>query len=232
MEYMYGEEEINYLKAKDAKLGAAIDAIGIIHRPVMPDLFTAIVYNIIGQQISTAALETVWARFLEKVQQDVTAASVLRLSKEELQSIGITYRKVDYIQKLAAKVLNGSYVLADLYEMSDEEAIVSLSSLDGIGRWTAEMILIFSMQRPDVVSYGDLAILRGMRMLYHHREIDKKKFQRYKRRYAPYGTTASLYLWAIAGGAIEGMKDYGKKNYEKKVKPGDRRRKVESGSGK
>jgi len=87
--------------------------------------------------------------------------------------------------------------------MSDEEAIESLCSLKGIGRWTAEMILIFSMQRPDVVSFGDLAILRGMRMLYHHREIDRKRFERYKKRYSPYGTVASLYLWAIAGGACD-----------------------------
>jgi DNA-3-methyladenine glycosylase II len=64
------------------------------------------------------------------------------------------------------------------------------------------------MQRPDIVSFGDLAIHRGMRMLYHHKTIDREKFEKYKRRYSPYGTVASLYLWAIAGGAITGMRDY------------------------
>jgi len=173
----------------------------------MPDLFQAIVYNIIGQQISTAALNTIWGRLIEKL-NDISVETILSISGDELQSIGITYRKAEYIQEFARKVQSGSYRLEDLRDMTDEEAIKSLVSLKGIGRWTAEMILIFSMQRPDVVSFGDLAILRGMRMLYHHREIDRKKFERYKRRYSPYGTVASLYLWAIAGGAIEGMRDY------------------------
>jgi DNA-3-methyladenine glycosylase II len=64
------------------------------------------------------------------------------------------------------------------------------------------------MQRPDILSFGDLAILRGMRMLYHHREITRQLFEKYRRRYSPYGSVASLYLWAIAGGAISEMKDY------------------------
>ena len=91
--------------------------------------------------------------------------------------------------------------------MTDEQVIRELSSLKGIGVWTAEMIMTFCMQRPDVVSYGDLAIIRGMRMLYRHREIDKEKFIRYRKRYSPYGTVASLYLWAIAGGAIPELTD-------------------------
>ena len=86
-----------------------------------------------------------------------------------------------------------------------------LSALDGIGIWTAEMLMLFSMQRPDILSFGDLAILRGMRMLYHHRKITRELFEKYRRRYSPYGSVASLYLWAIAGGAIEGMEDYAPK---------------------
>ena len=70
------------------------------------------------------------------------------------------------------------------------------------------MILLFCLQRPDILSYGDLAILRGMRMVYHHRAIDRKKFERCRRRLSPYGSTASLYFWAVAGSAIPGMKDY------------------------
>lgn len=93
-------------------------------------------------------------------------------------------------------------------EKSDAEAIVELSSLKGIGVWTAEMILLFCLQRPDVFSFGDLAILRGMRMVYHHREIDRKRFEMYRKRFSPYCSVASLYFWAVAGGAIDGMKDY------------------------
>ena len=92
--------------------------------------------------------------------------------------------------------------------MTDEEAIKALSALKGVGVWTAEMILLFCMQRPDILSFGDLAILRGMRMVYHHRKIDKKLFEKYRRRLSPYGSVASLYFWAVAGGAIPEMKDY------------------------
>ena len=95
--------------------------------------------------------------------------------------------------------------------MPDDEAIRALSSLKGIGVWTAEMILLFCMQRPDVFSYDDLAIQRGLRMLYHHRKIDRKLFEKYRRRFSPYGSGASLYLWAISGGAIPGMRDYAPK---------------------
>lgn len=97
--------------------------------------------------------------------------------------------------------------------MSDEEAIRALSSLKGIGVWTAEMILLFCLQRPDVLSYGDLAIQRGLRMVYHHLEITHTLFERYRRRFSPCGSVASLYLWAVAGGAIPEMKDYQKNEY-------------------
>ena len=95
--------------------------------------------------------------------------------------------------------------------MPDDEAIKALSSLNGIGVWTAEMILLFCMQRPNILSYGDLAIHRGMRMVYHHRKIDRKLFEKYRRRLSPYCSVASLYFWAVAGGALPDMKDYAPK---------------------
>ena len=95
--------------------------------------------------------------------------------------------------------------------MSDEQVCTKLSEQNGIGVWTAEMLMIFSMQRSNVLSYGDLAILRGLRMVYHHRKIDKTIFNKYWKRYSPYASVASLYLWAVAGGAIDEMKDYAPK---------------------
>ena len=109
--------------------------------------------------------------------------------------------------RLCEKVASRDFNIAALYAMSDDEVICTLSSLKGVGDWTAEMLLIFTLRRPDVLSFGDLGIQRGLRMLYRHREIDRKKFNRYKKRYSPYASTASLYLWAVAGGAIEGLTD-------------------------
>ena len=106
--------------------------------------------------------------------------------------------------------------------LPDQEVIRVLSALPGIGVWTAQMLLIFCLQRPDVVSFGDLGIRRGMRMLYRHREIDRERFARYARRCSPYGTVASLYLWAIAGGAIPGLTDPAARSPKSKgKKPGE-----------
>ena len=102
-----------------------------------------------------------------------------------------------------------------IWQKSDADAIRELTALKGIGVWTAEMILLFCMQRPDVFSYDDLAIQRGLRMVYHHRRIDRKLFEKYRRRFSPYCSVASLYLWAVAGGAVEGMRDYKPKNPRK-----------------
>lgn len=206
MYYEYGDKEIKYLKMRDSKLGYAIERIGYIERTVDEDIFSSVIHHIIGQQISTSAQKTVWNRLTEKVGV-VDVSAMTAISRVELQSIGITFRKADYIKDFADKVRQNSFDIEALNHMSDKEVITALSSLKGIGQWTAEMIMTFCMQRPDVVSFGDLAILRGMRMLYRHRIIDRKKFERYKRRYSPYGTVASLYLWAIAGGTIPELND-------------------------
>ena len=100
--------------------------------------------------------------------------------------------------------------------MSDGEAIKKLAELKGIGVWTAEMILLFCLQRPDIFSYQDLAIQRGLRMIYHHRAITRELSEKYRRRFSPYCSTASLYIWAVAGGAIPEMKDPAIRNNRRK----------------
>lgn len=206
MYFNYGQTEVEYLMVKDKKLAAAIERIGHIDRQIDDDLFSSVVHHIIGQQISTVAQKTLWKRLSAKL-GEVNAESILSLSRDELQSIGMTYKKADYILDFSAKVVDGSFDISALHDMTDDEVIKALSSLKGIGVWTAEMIMTFCMQRPNIVSYGDLAILRGMRMLYRHRTIDRAKFDRYRKRYSPYGTVASLYLWAIAGGAMPELTD-------------------------
>ena len=207
MYFEYGEEEIEYLKRKDKKLGEAIKRIGPIQRELDSDMFAAIVHQIAGQQISNAALETVWGRLSDKLSGRLTASGVLGLTQQELQSCGISFRKAEYIREFSQKIQSGALVLEDFRTMSDEEVTVQLTACRGIGVWTAQMFLIFCLKRPNVVSWGDFGIRRGMRMLYRHRELDRTKFDRYAKRYAPYGTVASLYLWAIAGGALPELAD-------------------------
>ena len=210
MYYPYGEKELDYLKKKDRVLGQAIDRIGYIEREVDEDLFSSVIHHIVGQQISSAALKTVWGRMqhsLGRICEETIAAQ----SIETLQQFGMTFKKAGYFREFAQKVLTGEFDVASVSQKSDEEIVTALSSLNGIGVWTAEMIMTFDLLRPDILSYGDLAIHRGLRMLYHHKKIDKALFEKYRKRYSPYGTVASFYLWAIAAGAIEGMRDYAPK---------------------
>lgn len=182
MYFTYGEKELDFLRQKDKRLAEVIDRIGPVHRTVDTDLFSAVVHHIIGQQISTKAQATIWQRMRD--------------------ALGTVHAKT---------VLDGSFDIEAVWSMPDDEAIKALSSLNGIGVWTAEMILLFCMQRPNILSYGDLAIHRGMRMVYHHRKIDRKLFEKYRRRLSPYCSVASLYFWAVAGGALPDMKDYAPK---------------------
>lgn len=207
MYFAYGEEETDYLKKKDKRMAEVIDRIGHVERKVDTDLFSAVVHHIVGQQISTKAQETIWQRMLSAL-GEVNAETVLAAGVSKLQSLGMTFRKAEYITDFAEKVHTGAFDLAAVERMSDADAIEALRALKGIGVWTAEMILLFCMQRPDIFSYDDLAIQRGLRMVYHHREIDRALFEKYRRRFSPYCSVASLYLWAVSGGAIPEMRDY------------------------
>ncbi|MGI6203851.1 MAG: DNA-3-methyladenine glycosylase family protein [Anaerovoracaceae bacterium] len=210
MYFEYGDREIEYLKDRDPKLGEAIDAIGHVYRPVDPDLFSSVVHQIIGQQISIKAQQTIWER-MRKDLGEINAESIDAAGVDRIQSYGTTFIKAGYICDFAGKVLDGSFDIKAVSEMPDDEAVRELTKLKGIGTWTAEMILLFCLQRPDILSFDDLAIIRGMRMIYHHRKVDRKLFEKYRRRYSPYGSVASLYIWEVACGAIPGMKDWAPK---------------------
>ena len=207
MYFQYGEAETAYLSAKDERMAAVIAQVGHIEREVDTDLFSAVVHHIVGQQISTKAQATIWKRMRDEFGV-VDATAVLGAGVEKLQSFGMTFRKAEYITDFARKIESGEFDLEGIRQRPDDEAIRELSGLKGVGVWTAEMILLFCMQRPDVFSYDDLAIQRGLRMVYHHRKIDRKLFEKYRRRFSPYCSVASLYLWAAAGGAVPGLKDY------------------------
>jgi DNA-3-methyladenine glycosylase II len=197
--FQYGQTEIDYLKKKDKKLAEAIDRIGFIEREIIPDLFAALINSIVGQQISMKAVDTIWGRMKERF-GEITPENIAVRTAEEVQQCGITMKKAVYIKNIADAVLSGEFNIAELSQLPDDEVCKRLSALNGIGVWTAEMLMTFSLQRPNVVSWGDLAIRRGIMMLYQHRKLDKEKFEKYKRRYSPYGTVAAFYLWEISVG--------------------------------
>ncbi len=195
--FAYGRIELEHLRKRDRRLARAIDEIGPIERETIPDPFAALIHSIVGQQISSRAAAAIWRRLQEQFggiyPETIAAASI-----EELRHCGLSARKAGYIRDIAAAVVRGELDLAGLHTLSDDDVIRQLTALPGIGLWTAEMYLIFSLQRPDVVSWGDLAIRRGMMNLYGLKTLSRDQFDRYRRRYSPYGSVASLYLWAVS----------------------------------
>ena len=132
MYFEYGEKEIEYLKSKDRRLGEVIDRVGKIDRAVSDDLFSSVVNNIVGQQISTKAHVTIWNRMKADL-GEINAETLLGAGAEKLQSYGISFRKADYITDFAKKVHSGEFDIESLYHKTDEEVIRRLSALKGIG---------------------------------------------------------------------------------------------------
>jgi len=195
--FRYCSTETDHLRKRDKKLGQAIDEIGMIGRPATPDLFIALIASVASQQVSAKAAETVRKR-MEQRFVTITPETITAATAEEIQQCGMSMRKAGYIKGISDAVANGNLDLAGLHSLSDHEVITRLIALNGVGVWTAEMLLIFSMQRPDVVSWGDYAIRRGMMRLYSRETLDRAQFERYRKRYSPYGSVASLYLWEIS----------------------------------
>jgi DNA-3-methyladenine glycosylase II len=215
--FEYGDKEIAHLKAKDSALAKLMDEVGVLRRPVMPDMFVALLNKIIGQQISAKARATVWAR-MQNMFAPLTPEYIASIPLETLRSCGISTKKTEYIKEMAESVLNGNLDLEQLRLLDDDAVCRRLSEIKGIGVWTAEMLMISSMNRMNILSWGDLAIHRGLRMLYRHRKITPTLFTKYKKRYFPYASVASLYLWALAGENYEGYKDPAAKSCTAKAK--------------
>ncbi len=195
--FEYGAAEIDHLKWCDRLLGTAIDQIGLIRREVIPDPFAALVSSIISQQISRQAAETIRGR-LYSLLEEVTPESISALDIDLIRGCGLSERKAGYLKGIAGAAICGEVNFEALHNLSDQEVIDVLTSLRGVGIWTAEMILIFSLCRPDVLSYRDLAICRGMINLYGLTDLPLNLFEQYRKRYSPYGSVASLYLWALS----------------------------------
>ena len=195
--FEYGAKEINHLKQCDKLLGVAIDQIGLIRREVIPDPFAALVSSIISQQISKQAAETIRGRLYRLLKQ-VTPESISAVNIDLIRGCGLSERKAGYLKGIAGAAISGEVDFEALPNLSDQEVIDVLTVLRGVGVWTAEMILIFSLCRPDILSYRDLAICRGMIKLYGLTDLPVALFEQYRRRYSPYGSVASLYLWVLS----------------------------------
>jgi DNA-3-methyladenine glycosylase II len=159
------------------------------------DAFTAFARSIVGQQISVKAAESVWQR-LAAACGAVSPQALLRLDEEALRACGLSARKVDYLRDLARRFGDGSISLEAWERLEDEALIGELTRLRGIGRWTAEMFLIFYMLRPNVLPLDDIGLQRAMSLHYNdERPLSKLKMRAIAKRWIPWRSVATWYLW-------------------------------------
>ena len=196
------EEGLRYLSGKDKRMAEAIKEIGMSTRSGAEGLFEGLVSSIIGQQISIKAADSIWRR-LEAAMGEITPERLAGAELSELTACGLSGRKAEYVRGAAEAVVSGSLDLDALETADDETVIRELVKLRGVGRWTAEMLLIFSLRRQDVMSYDDYGLRTGLCRLYHHQDMPKERFERYRKRFSPYGTAASLVLWEIVAGKAQ-----------------------------
>ena len=163
------------------------------------DYFASLVSQIINQQLSEKAGDTIYGKFIALFpDKKLTAENVHKTPHEKLRSAGPSNGKITFIKELAAKIVLGELLLDKLLTLPDEEVITELTKLKGVGRWTAEMYLMFTLGRPDVFSYGDLGLRRGLMKLYKLRkEPSEKKTIHLTKKWSPYRTFASMILWRI-----------------------------------
>ena len=197
MIFEYGKEELDFLSSRDLLLKKRIEEIGFIERKVIEDFYIAIINSIISQQISTKALNTVWNKFLnlfEVIDPKVLVDADIKL----LSATGIGIRKSKWIIEISRRIVDKELDIDKLSLLNDEELIGKLIELPGIGKYTAEMVLIFSLRRKNIFSFHDLGIRKGLMKLHDLDKIDYNILKKYRELYSPFGTIASFYLWEIA----------------------------------
>lgn len=203
------------LAASDPAMAALIERVGTIdlatrlrrrseERPA--DAYGALLRAIVGQQLSTKAARTIYMRVLEIFGGGTPSPQqLLEASEADLRAAGLSGRKVEYIRDLASHVLSGELELDRLGELADEEVIEEIVAVRGLGRWTAEMFLIFHLERPDVLSGGDLGIRKAIQIEYGLEEMPApQRVLEIGEPWRPHRSLASLYLWeslaAVPGG--------------------------------
>ena len=160
------------------------------------DVFFSLCKSIIGQQISVAAANSVFLKFKKKCKNKINAKTVNKLSFNSLKSCGLSRQKVKGIKSLAKKILNKSFNSNLIKDMSDEEAIIYLSELKQIGRWSAEMILLFTFNRPNIWPLQDIGLLRAVSNNYKKKYLPPKIFlNKLYKKFTPYCSVATWYLW-------------------------------------
>jgi DNA-3-methyladenine glycosylase II len=175
------------------------------------DPFRALVHAIVSQQLSTKAAATIAARFEGLYGGAPTPAQVILTSDEQLRAVGLSTQKIGYLRDLCRRIEDGSLPLSTFDTLPDEEVVSALTQVKGIGRWTAEMFLMFRLHRPDVLPVGDLGIVKAVQKAYRLRKVPTpERLTRIGEAWRPYRSIACWYLWA----SLRNKPPINKTNYE------------------
>jgi len=195
----YWNKAKKYLSKKDKTMSNLINKYKSPSETILTsrkDIFYSLCKSIIGQQISVAAANSVFKKFRLICDNKINANKVLKLKHSQLKKCGLSKQKVNGIKNLALQISNKTFKPKLISKMTDEEAIEYLSNLKQIGRWSAEMILLFTYNRPDIWPIQDIGLLRAISKNYKKKYLPPDKFvSLLKKRFSPYCSVATWYLW-------------------------------------
>lgn len=188
-------DAITFLR-QDPALAGVMNTVGEFKLKKRNHHFAVLVESIISQQLATSAADAIFKRFKGLYPKFPTASEVLATRKSKLRTVGLSGMKIEYLKDLAKHVEEGKLNMRTISRMSDEDVIAHLTQVKGIGRWTAEMFLIFSLGRQDVFPVDDLGLRKGVQTLFSLPEIPKpQEVEKLGQGWRPYRTIATWYLW-------------------------------------
>ncbi len=191
----YWQEACKHLMKKDRVMKRLIPQFGEASLQSRGDAFTTLARSIVGQQISVKAAQTVWDRFA-LLPSKMLPAQVLKLKVDDMRAAGLSQRKVEYLVDLALHFDSGSVSLGNWHTMEDDAIIEELVGIRGIGRWTAEMFLIFYLMRPNVLPLDDVGLINGISKSYFSGEpVSRSDAREVAAAWAPYCSVATWYIW-------------------------------------
>jgi len=197
---------LRHLSHADKRMEKLIDKFGPPNFNLMNNYYESLIRSIVYQQLSGKAASIIYERFLDLFVFDIypEPKDILAVSIETLRSSGLSYQKVNYIRDLSEKWQEGTMNLTDIDSMTDEEISSELIKVKGIGQWTADMFLMFTLGRPDVFPFGDLGIQKGVMIITNMNRLPtQKEMERKTKKWQPYRTVAAWYLWKLVDGPFK-----------------------------
>jgi DNA-3-methyladenine glycosylase II len=187
---------VTHLKKSDPILGAIIDRIGPCRMEFDPPEFQSLAEAIVYQQLNGKAASTIFKRFAALAGEPLTPQGILKLTDEQLRSVGLSKQKSSYLKDMAERAARGDLNFSRLPEMSDDEVIEHLTQVKGVGVWTAHMFLMFTLRRANVLPTGDFGIRMAIKKHYRKRQLPKPpQMEKIAKCWEPYRSVACWYLW-------------------------------------